>query len=97
MAITATDNEELATELWGEKKYWDEDRQQYLPKKEGDDVSVGSKSKVSSPETEKSDEKKNQDPQKSAQTTEPTSSSRKGGTTAHSTAGSGTVKKSPGK
>lgn len=97
MAINATDNEELATELWGENKYWDEDRQQYLPKKEGDDVSVGSNSRVSSSETEKSDETKNSDPLSSAQTTEPTSSPKTGGTTAHSTGGSGKVKRSPGR
>lgn len=29
--IRATDNEELATELWGDDKKWDDERKQYVP------------------------------------------------------------------
>lgn len=94
MAITATDNKELATELWGDEKYWDEDRKQFLPKKkEGEDVSVGSNSKTSSSETEKSEESSKQSHPENVRTTEPRSTSEKVGTTAPSTGGSGKAKK----
>lgn len=32
MGINATDNEKLANQLWGDDKYYDEDRKQFVPK-----------------------------------------------------------------
>lgn len=96
MAITATDNEQLATELWGSDKYWDEDRQQFLPNKAGDDVSVGNKSEASLSETEKSDETNQQDPPPNAQMTELFSFPETDDTTVHLTDGNGAEKTSRG-
>lgn len=31
MGIRATDNEALATELWGDDKVWDDERKQFVP------------------------------------------------------------------
>lgn len=36
MAIRATDNEQYATELWGDNKRWDEDRKQFVPTEAGE-------------------------------------------------------------
>lgn len=98
MAIRATDNEELATELWGQDKYWDEQRLQFLPKEKGGVPSAGNKSVTSSSPTRTADDKTKQVPQTTVPTTgRPSSKDQKGSSDAPSTVGSGTVKQSPGK
>lgn len=98
MAILATDNEELATELWGQDKYWDEERRQFLPNKKGGVPSAGNKSATSSVQTVTPDDKTKQVPPPTVPTTERSSSKgQKGSSAAPSTGGSGTEKQSPGK
>lgn len=49
--VKATDDEQLATELWGDDKEWDDEREQFVPtKKGGDEPSAGNNSSTFSDE-----------------------------------------------
>lgn len=94
MAIRATDDEELATQLWGDDKTWDDERGQFVPG--GDDVSAGNSTETSSVETSSSTSKSvSSHPPTVPTTVPPSSQGRTGSSTAPSTAGSGKAKPVP--
>lgn len=89
MTIRATDDEGLATELWGDKKEWDDERQQFVPVDKEVKSSPGNSSPSSASSTEKPSDEKPKSPRPTAPTTEQSSKSGpKDSSTAPSTAGS---------
>jgi hypothetical protein len=99
MAIRATDNEQYATELWGDNKRWDDDLKQFVPsgdvedkgsEKGGDQSSPGNSTEPSSDKTLKNSEKSGTDPQSPVRTTEsPSVKAPTGSSSASSTGGAG--------
>lgn len=88
--IRATDDEALATELWGDDKKWDEERGQFVPVEKEDEPSAGNSTEPSSDSTPKTGDESGNSPRPTAPTTEPPSNEvREGSSTAHSTAGPG--------
>lgn len=109
MSVNATSDEALAGQLWGEDKYWDAERAQYVPNggkydsrrastvEGGESPSVGTSSPASSDSTGTSADSKNSAPPSSVPTTEPSSSpDLTASFIAGLTGGSGTASQSPG-
>lgn len=99
MAINATDNEDLASQLWGQEKHWDDELEQFVPNdgkytKGGDRPSPGNSSEQSSDQQDNSSAENESKSPSGAQMTGPSSNETKKDTSvAPSTGGSGTVKK----
>jgi hypothetical protein len=90
MAIRATDDEALATELWGDDKKWDGERGQFVPVEKEVKSSPGNSSPSSQSSTEKPSGESGKNPRPTAPTTgQPSSQDPKGSSTAPSTGGSG--------
>lgn len=88
--IRATDDEQLATQLWGDNKEWDDDRQQYVPVEGGEPSSLGNSTATSSESTEKNEPSTSKDLRSTAPTTaRPSGKTSKASTGARSTDGSG--------
>jgi hypothetical protein len=93
MAIRATDDEELATQLWGDDKEWNDERKQFVPVEKEVKSSPGNSTERSSDPTTSSNDKTGSSPRPTAPTTvQPSKQTDKGGGTAPSTAGSGKAK-----
>lgn len=89
MAVNATDNEDYATELWGDDKHWDDNLGQWVP--EGGKLSPGISSSPSQSNSDKQSETNPGSDSKPAPTTEnPSGQDPTGGSIAPST---GTARK----
>lgn len=99
MAVLATDDKVLATELWGDDKYWDEGLGQYVPnggkydrrvKKGGEQPSAGNSTPASSDSAKTTDTPVSKVLPSTAPTTaQPSTPAPTASVTAPSTAGSG--------
>lgn len=89
--VRATDDEALATELWGDDKYWDDSRKQFVPGKE--EPSPGNSSSTSETEQSKKQNDVEVNLRSTAPTTQTPSKTEKDSSTVPSTGGSGTAKK----
>lgn len=89
--VRATDDEALATELWGDDKYWDDSRKQFVPGTE--EPSPGNSSSTSETEPSKSGKTEKDSGPSVAPTTQTPSKTEKDSSTVPSTGGSGTAKK----
>jgi hypothetical protein len=95
MAIRATDDEALATELWGDNKEWNDELRQFVPtEEEGDDVSAGNSTERSSKPTVSSEQTNSTSPRPTVPTTvQGSNQDPKGSSTVPSTGGPGKDKK----